>query len=366
MNGSPIDARNQLNPITLIVVVLIIFVVLFGVYLIAKVITDYKKSAAYLERQKQKPTKIDAVNETAKIAHLLKEERDLLWRICKKHPTPNLRFLLRDPTTLEPFFREEFDYLDETDNEKGKSFLFSLRHKIRDFFTPTENMNSSRKIAVDTELTYTASRGVHYKLKLIEKQPDTLVLSLPKAMIDRNDIPKPLEKIQLIFIHKSGNAFQMDTRVVRYQADKTGSQQMFVTHSENIVSLQRRQMERMDIEQPCLFASVTVKTIDAGKNSKIEYTPSENQHKGTLLDISTGGCRITTTMPIKPEQFIFIRGKLNAHDEDVAIGTIIRTTKRLDGLFILHIRFVKIELAVENRIHALVCNYTEPDLEFLS
>ena len=80
------------------------------------------------------------------------------------------------------------------------------------------------------------------------------------------------------------------------------------------------------------------------------------------MDVSTGGCRITTNMPIKPEQFIYIRGKLNAQDEDVVIGTIVRTTKRLDGLFILHIRFVKIAREVENRIQALVCQYTLPEL----
>ena len=366
MNGSPLQARSQLNVVAVVIVVLVIFAVLAAIYLISRFISDYKKSEAYVEREKKKPTNFALVNEIAKMAHLLKEERDILWKICKAHPTPNLRYLLRDPLELEPLFKEEFDYLDQVDDDKTKSFLFSLRRKALDVFTPTENMNSSRKIAPETELTYTASRGVHYKLLLLEKTPDAMVLSLPPLMVERGDIPKALDKIQLIFISKNLNAYQMDTRVVRFQTDKKNMQQMIVTHSEAIAPLQRRQTERMDIEQPCAFSSVAVKTTGTGKATKVEYKPSETQHKGTLLDISTGGCRITTTMPIKPEQFIFIRGKLNAHDEDVVIGTIVRTTKRLDGLFILHIRFVKIELAVENRIQALVCKYTQPDLEFLS
>lgn len=366
MTGSPIAARNELNPIIPIITVLSIFFVLFVVYLFTKVIADYKKSAAYIEHQKQKPTKLSFVNEVAKIAKLLKEERDILWQICRQHPTPNLRYLLRDPESLEPFYKEEFEFLDTADDDKAKSFLFSLRRKIKDNYTAIENMNSSRKISPETELTYTASRGIHYKLKLLEKTQDAMVISIPKAMIDRNDLPKPLEKLQLIFMYKNNNAFQMETRVMRYQTDKTGAQLAFLTHSENIIPLQRRQMERVDIEQQCLFSPVSVKTTGAGKDAKITYTPSEKQYKGVLLDISTGGCRVTTSMPIKSDQFVFIRGKLNARDEDVAIGTIVRTTKRVDGLFILHIRFVKVELAVENRIQALVCKYTQPDLEFLT
>lgn len=366
MSGSPLQARSQLNVLAVILVVLGIFAVIAIIYLLARFITAYKNSEAYLEREKKKPTNFALVNEVAKTARLLKEERDILWKICKAHPTPNLSYLLRDPMSLEPLLKEEFTYLDQADADKQKSYLFSLRRKLLDVFAPTENMNSSRKIAPETELTYTASRGVHYKLLLLEKTPDAMVLSLPQVMIERGDLPKALDKIQLIFISKNMNAYQMDTRIIRYQTDKRGLQQMVVTHSESIVSLQRRQMERMDIEQPCLFSSVTVQTSGSGKAARVDYKPSETQHTGTLLDISGGGCRITTSMPIKPEQFIFIRGKLNTHDEDVVVGTIVRTTKRLDGLFILHIRFVKIELAVENRILALVCRYTQPDLEFLS
>ncbi|MCR5724682.1 MAG: PilZ domain-containing protein [Treponema sp.] len=361
-NGSPLAARAALNPLAVIVIVVILFISVLAIYLITKVLTEYKKSPAYLEKQKHKPTTFTVVNEVAKAARLLREERDLLWAICKEHPVPNLRFYLKDPITLEPLYKEEFSLLDQADDEKGKTFLFSLRGKIRDSFTPTENMNTTRKIDVGTELTYTASQGVHYRLTLLEKQPDSMILAMPQAMIERGDKPKELSKISLIFIHKTGNAYQLETRAVRYQTDKSGTAQMIVMHSEKLSPLQRRQTERKDIEQPCLFSSVTVKPADSEKNTKVDYKASDNMHKGILMDISTGGCRVTTTMPIKPEQFIFIRGKLNAMDEDVAIGSIVRTTKRLDGLFILHIRFVKIERAVENRIQALVCDYTLPEL----
>ncbi len=362
MNGSPLDARAALNPLYVAAIILIIFIVLAALYVITKMLADYKASPAYLEKQKNKPTTFANVNDTAKLAHLLREERDLLWSICKKNPTPNLRYYLRDPLTLEPLFKATFEFLDQADDEKSKTYLFSLRGKLKDTFTPTENMNNSRKIEVGTELTYTASQGVHYRLKLVEKQPDSMILALPAVMVERGDKPQELSKITLIFIHKSGNAYQMETRAVRYQKDKQNGEQMIIMHSENLSPLQRRQTERTDIEQPCLFASVAVKKNETGKNSTVSYTPSENLHKGILMDVSTGGCRITTTMPIKPEQFIYIRGKFNASDEDAVIGTIVRTTKRLDGLFILHIRFVKIEREVENRIQALVCQYTLPEL----
>ena len=124
-------------------------------------------------------------------------------------------------------------------------------------------------------------------------------------------------------------------------------------HTDKVVPLQKRLAERIELQLPCKFSSVKAKQV-AGKT---DYDVGEKEHDGTLEDVSTGGCRIITELAIKPEQYIFIKGAMNRKVEDSAIGQIVRTTKRADSVYVLHVRFLKIDLAVTNRIQAVAVGY---------
>ncbi|MBQ7159146.1 MAG: PilZ domain-containing protein [Treponema sp.] len=356
-SGSPLLARTQVNIFLVIALLMGIIAVLTFIYLVSKIIGNYRKSPQYLEKKRLRPSSTSDVNEVARFSHLTKDERDLLYRACKDNPSPNILYAVQDLSYISGILKDLFEQLDAEDDEKAKTALFSLRTKLFRSYTPPEEMTSSRKIDVGTKMTYTASHGVHYRLQYVERTPDALIINLPQNIIERNDRPAPLSKISLIFEAASGAPYQMETRVVRYQQNGRNEDQMVVMHSEQITPLQRRQVERIEMHEACAFASVTVSTMQDGKENRIVYKPSATMHKGLLLDVSAGGCRLVTNIPIKAEQFIYISGKLNTKNEDSAIGTILRTTKREDGNFILHIKFVKIEPPVVNRIQAVAIGY---------
>lgn len=132
---------------------------------------------------------------------------------------------------------------------------------------------------------------------------------------------------------------------------------MITVHTDKIVPLKKRQAERIEIQSPCTFYSV--KKTAGGDKDNPHYEVSEKEHEGTLEDVSMGGCRVITTLPIKSGQLLSIKGEMNKKDTDTAIGEIVRTTKRVDNNFILHVRFIKIETAVKNKIQAVACGYEE-------
>lgn len=356
-NGSPLAARATLNLPLVIAIIVAMIVVLAIIYILSQQIHAYLHSPAYLESLKTRPTSSKNINEIAKEASLIHEEKMELAAICKRHPVPNITYAIHDPKNLEPYYKESFAELNRQLDETGKANLFSLRTKIKNVFTPVETFTNTYKIELGTIFTYTASQGVHYRLRLVEKNPDSLILELPAIMVEKKDLPKEMSKIELVFISQAGNAFRMLTRVFRFQKGKDGSYQMIVTHSDQLTALTKRSGERRDVEEACKFASVTISTVKSGRKTRIEYHPSLNMHDGTILDVSIGGCRITSNLPIKAEQLIYVHGKLNSKQEDIIIGQIVKTTKRLDGLFILHIKFIKIDLPVINRIQAFVCKY---------
>jgi hypothetical protein len=361
LSGSPIFARQNANLFLIIGIVLSIFFVLFILYLIVRVLHERKRSPDYIEKQKSKPTTFSNVTVIARQANLLKEERDLLWKICKKSDIPNIIYLIRNQQEFEQLLKARYALLETENDEEEKACLFNLRSKIIATYNQPIIISQSKNIESSTIFIYTAAEGFHYKLPLIENNPDGLLLLIPDALTENNDKPAALSKIQLIFTAKCGVSYRMETRIVRYQLGKDNRNLMLVVHTDRLEQLQRRQTERVEIQKQCIFSSVNVHSGSSEKMTKVIYQPAEKKHEGVLEDISAGGCRIITSLPIRQDQYIYVEGPFNGSVTDSAIGIIVRTTKRRDEQYVLHIRFIKIEKAVINRIHAHVYKYAVSD-----
>lgn len=354
--GSTIQARAELNVMKVVIILAAVFLAIAVVYIISKAITGYLNSPAYIEKKKNRPTSAKDISEIAASCSLVKEERDVFALICKAHDTPNIKYLVRDYEAMRECLKEQFKVFDRAEDETGKSQLFALQKKLFKVFRQQERIKNSKNISVNTIFTLTVAKGFHYKLQLTENSSEAMILSIPPTL-KSDQLPKPLEKINFIFELDDGTPYNLESRVVRYQAGKDNAQQMVIVHSDKISALQKREQERAELNLPCKFYSVKVSVEGSGKKERVNYIPSEKAYEGVLEDISTGGCRLVTNLPIKAEQNIYIEGSFNMRQSDVAVGSIVRTTKRSDGIFILHIRFIKIELKVVNRIQAMVNKY---------
>ena len=357
-SGSTIQARAELNILNVAIIFVLIIFGIITFYTISKAITNYLNSPQYLEKKKNRPTSIKDINELSTHCSLDKEEKDVLTLICKNHKTPNIKYTVRDYNTMFNFFKEQFNTFDRVNDEVGKTHLFTLQKKIFKVFRLQSQIKNSKNISLNTVFTLTVSKGFHHKLTLVENNSEAMILKLPPT-IKQDELPKSLEKVNFIFELEDGTPYNVESRVVRYQTGKENEQLMVVVHSDKVSPLQKREQERAELNLPCKFHSVKVSVEGSGKKEKINYIPSEKSYEGILEDISTGGCRMVATLPIKAEQHIYIEGPFNAKQNDVAVGTIVRTTKRSDGIYILHIRFLKIDVKVVNRIQAMVYKYDE-------
>lgn len=357
-SGSTIQARAELPVFKVILIVAGIFALIICAYLISKTITNYFNSPAYIEKKKNRPTSPKDISELATRCGLVREERDILNQICKIHKTPNIKYLVNDYFSIREILKEQFKTFHKLSDEIGKKNLFSLQKKLFTVFAQQDLVKNSKNIAVNTIFTLTLAKGFHHKLQMVENTSEAMILKIPPTL-KQDDLPKPLEKINFIFELSDGTPYNIETRVVRYQAGKEGSQQMVIIHSDKMSPLQKREQERAELNLPCKFHSVKVSTDVNNKNEKVRYVPSEKAYDGVIEDISTGGCRLIATLPIKAEQHIYINGPFNAKENDVAVGTIVRTTKRSDGIYILHIKFIKIDVKVTNRIQAMVYKFDE-------
>lgn len=355
-SGSLIEDRSGGLIMTFVILIIVLLILISGIFLLSKKIVNYKNSPAYIEKMKKRLTSASDVSIVAKEADLSKNERDILLRICKENKTANIIYLVKEIEEIERLLKKEYESFYQKGNEEGKAIIFSLRRKLLKTYKQQVIIKNTKNIELETIFTYTQTKGFHHKLTLVASNPDGMVMSIPKTMEQTNDLPEALSKVTLVFESKDNSPYEIDTRVLRYQDGKDGSKQIILVHTDKITQLQKRLSERIDLQLPCKFSSVK-KNPDKSKNGSVNYERSEKEYDGTLEDVSVGGCRIITSLPIKPEQLIFIKGQMNRKDTDTAIGSIVRTTKRNDNNYILHVKFLKIELAVTNRIQAVVCGY---------
>lgn len=354
-SGSPLTARLEFNfsAFFFVVAIIVVFIVIIG--LITRYLRIYRDSAAYLEKRKNAPTKTKDIVEVSKKAKLSKTEYDYLSYLIKLYKIPNLKYFLKDPKNIDSYLKEQYKLLDKDMNELGKTTLFNLRTKLFKTFGNQILIKNSRLIPLGTYLTFTPSQGIHYQFLLSESNQEELYLTLPSNFIQPDEKPAILSKIDLIFVHKDSSPYKLETRVIRYQKGKNNSDLIVCTQSDKITLLPKRESERIELMKPCVFCHA--KTSQNNQNNYDLYIPSEQKHNGTLADISAGGCRILTNLPIKSGQYIFIEGPLDNKNLDKALGIIVRTSQTKYNTFVLHVKFLKITEKTKNSISAITSNY---------
>ena len=357
-SGSLVEDRSSGVVMTFTILIVVLILVISLIFVVSKKIVAYKNSPEHLERQKKRPTTQKDLSEVARLANSSKKERDLLWNICKTRKTPNIVYFVKESEEVEKLLKDEYSAISHIGNDELVATLFSLRTKLLRTFKQALVIRNTKVIENGPVFTFTQSKGFHHKLKLTDTNADNMIFTLPKALAESSDMPEALSKISLVFEDKDYNPYEIETRVVRYEDARDDEKRMITVHTDKVIPLKKRQAERIDVQQPCTFYSVK-KIEDKNNKEHVQYDVSEKEHEGTLEDVSMGGCRVITTLPIKAEQLLSIKGPMNKKDMDSAIGIIVRTTKRIDNKFILHVKFVKIDLAVKNKIQAVACGYSE-------
>ncbi len=299
------------------------------------------------------------MNTVAQACHLEKDEKDVLIDFCKRNRTPNILYLVKEFSAFDSLLKELFQEYGSESDENGKTSIFSLRKKISNVYNQKYVIKNTKLLNAGTGFIYTKAKGFHYRLVLAENLIDGMVIDIPDELNTETDFPKPLEKISLVFEAKDGSPYTIESRLVRFQLGKDGKQQMIAAHTDKIANLQKREFERADIDFPCKFSSVRIEIEKKGKKERTAFKISEKYYDGKLEDVSSGGCKLSTSLPIKAGQNINIKGPFNKKQTDSAIGVIARTTKRSEDTFVLHIKFIKIEQAVANRINAMVIHYDD-------
>ncbi len=358
--GSPLFARQDVGRIYgLIILLLLIIGLLLALAFILRILHQHT-TPEWMAAQKNKATRIANINNVANKYRLTKDEKNLLWNMCHRNDAPNIEYLIHDENAINDLFRREYLILSNQKNpDQILSTFFALRFKLERAHALASIITSSKNIPEGISAVYTDNNDRRYTFQILRNTKEGIYLQLSNSFNSLADKPQELVKLDLVLTLATGIQYNMNTRLVRYQTGLDGLPEMLVTHTNALTPFNKRQSRRLLLNQKCLFAAVRITAQEKGLPQTITYEPFDHRYEGILVDISCGGCQLATKLPIKIDQYIWIELKMDSLYTDEAVGLIVNTKRNMeDDLYTLHIKFIKISPAAQNRISARVYNYT--------
>ncbi|QTQ11637.1 hypothetical protein HRI96_05115 [Treponema parvum] len=358
--GSPLLARQN---VTQWAGVIFLGLAVIGLLLLLAVLLRILKrhsSPEWASKQQNAPTKLKNVNAVVLKYDLSKDEKNLLWDMCRVQAAPNIEYLIHSPEKLTDLFKKHYSYLKEKKaGEKEIALLYILIYKLEQAYVISREIKSSKNIPDGVELVYIDDHKRKFLLKLVNHDKDALYVQVPPLFKDQEARPKELQKIKIMFMLQGNAQYEMHARIIRYQTTTDGTFQMLLTHSNDLTRLARRGTKRLSFNRDCYFSSVKVEAKNNGKSGEILYIPDEKRIQGFLTNISAEGCAMSAAVAVEKDQYIGLEiGEINSFKIERVIGLVRDVEKAPDrAVFTLHIKFIKIALKDQNRICAYIYNF---------
>lgn len=354
--GSPLASRQNPAIYASVIIGIVIVLVFFLFWFIQKKVKQMRSTPEWIKKESERPTNKKDVIEFSEKNSLSQESSELLWRICKKYKIRNIIYSIRQFSDIDGFFKMYYDEIKNTSgNEKEINGTFFLKFKLEKIFAASEKVSSTHSIAKEARIAEIFPDGSKIGFKVYENRKEDLLIEITENFYNSEDKPKDMDKVAFTFKSASGMPYAFVGRLIRYEKLNDGKIVMHVSHSSDLIVKQQRNFKRINVTEKCKISSVKKET---GKRGKVFLIPSENSYDCSLLNISGGGCCVSTTLPVKEGQMIFTRISTPLGIVGV-FGKIIKTRKaKTQGLFNLHIQFKDIPIEEQNKIFAKVYNFS--------
>lgn len=357
-SGSPIEARQtHAGDLVIVLIVLIVFAALLGIaFIIFMRIKSYYKSEQYIEKERNRKTKLKDVQKLVKDNNLTQDDLNIIWEVCRITECNNILYSIKSNNEVNELFRTAYFIMKEKNlftDEKMNTF-FTCLFKLELIVAQTKKVLSTRQIPPNSIIFYISPEGEQYPFTVNINQKDFFTAEMPEFLYKSPRRPALLTRSRFTFKTADGLSYNLITRIIRYNEGNDGKFYMVISHSEQLECQAQRHYKRDFFEKECTFQAVKVNE-NSGKGEE-KYILSDNEYAGKVTNISAGGCCIQTTLPIKEKQYIGVSLPDTGIDE-VIVGIIRRTRRLPTGKLALHIQFLQISLAAKNRIHTLVYKY---------
>ena len=257
---------------------------------------------------------------------------------------------IKSSTLLDKHFKYAYHAIErkadsDEETQKKLSTLFSTRNVLENnvsgiYITSTHQIPENITVILNTE------DQNKYSVKLLSVKGDTVDVVCPGTADGAVMLPKR-SKLNVLVSIGNGNSFSFNTRVFG-TVEQKGVIMLKLAHSGEIKHLVQRRYRRRETSIPCRVSFVRAD----GKRLVVD----KRSVSGDIMDISAGGCALSTIMPIPNGSRIKVEYVYGRGNTVAALGQVLRTNRSKSNT-ILNVKFLKVPRKSMNTINAFVYGY---------
>jgi c-di-GMP-binding flagellar brake protein YcgR len=288
-----------------------------------------------------------------------KEQTKILEFVLKSDGVVDIERSLNSSNLLDRHFKRAYRLIERNANTEEEAqnrlaILFATRNILENSGGAGGGVTSTRQIPENTAAVLTVGTE-SYPVKVLSTKGESLIVENPY-----NALGSPIRlprggKATLAFFTRSSKGFAFETRIMG--ASSSGDKPVLqLIHSSQRKQLsQRRFRRRQEVISCGLFL---VKVEDAGRKKEKKMIVDKRQIKGTIMDISIGGCSIKANAAIPSGTLLKISFDHSGFMSVAVLGQVLRTN-RSGVSIVMHIKFLRIPRKSMNAINAIVFDYSD-------
>ncbi len=339
-------------------------VVLISLALLALAALNNRRRNRHLDPEQRRRYNRFVFSRMGRELGLQKEQIETLANLVEACKVMQPFLVFSNPGLLDDVLRkgiyslEKDPELPEEKREKQLAVIFQIKQVIERSARKGVGLHSSTLLKPGQPLVLVTAAGERHASQVVSNMKDMLAIATPRGAA-RQELRWPKGSRLKVSLWRDGDAgYQFETRTRGYETVR-GAACLLIMHSKALRREQRRKHRRRPLERPCFIYPIRIVEAGTAKNHKPKAVVQANLKRlGTLLEISGGGCSLSSLNPLPAGSLLRIDFEINRGATIIAYGKVrhIRQEQRRGG--VMHVMFTRVSAQNLNRICSYVYNYT--------
>jgi c-di-GMP-binding flagellar brake protein YcgR len=345
-----------------------IFAIVLGLFLLVLIVGNAirNKRSRYLNPDQRRKYNRYVFRKMAKDIGLDKTQVEMieyLVRVCKVKQ-PFLVFsnsgLLDDILKKGIYSLEQDRKISPELKQKRLSTIYQTKQIIERNSKRGVGIKSTNLLKSGQVLMLRPESGGQFPVKIISNMRDMLACSVPRDQASHPQRLKKGTRVRVDFWRESDAGYSFVSKVLGYDNIK-GMVSLLLQHAKTVRSEQQRKFRRRSLHRPCFFYPVEILQQGTGRRAgKKAVVQSHQRLLGNLLDISAGGCSITSLSPLKSGQLLKMEFELGSSQRITVFGKVRRSRPQHHRGGVMHVMFTRLSSQFMNQIYSYVYDYAPP------
>jgi c-di-GMP-binding flagellar brake protein YcgR len=304
------------------------------------------------------------ISKVKKLYDLDKDQVKLLEYIFRNEGISDPIAFMSNVSSVDRVFKKTYKTIEKRSTSEAElqnflTVLFSVRNIVELTQGDTPISSSTRQISENMAAVLTNQKQETFPVKVLSSKGNNILVNCPC-----NALGTPLkfsagQKVTLSFFTKSSKGFSFNTNIVG-TVDTAKGFALQLAHSNKVnKSLVQRRFKRQDVSMSSDFFMVNIHEVRKGWKKEKKMIVAPQKYRGTITNISLGGCALKTGTLIQAGT----RLKISFENDDglsiSALGLVLRVNRSGAASITLHIKFLKVPRRSQNAICAMVFEYDQ-------